>query len=323
MVRRMYNDIRKFGIMEEVYFVFSKLFDEEAYSTLYMQERDKVYSGLSSAELKNEISEMYRIAMNREIDLDNPISFTEKIQWLKIYDNVEAKKTLADKYCVRKWIEKKIGKEYLIPLLGVWKNPKEFCMDLMPDSFVIKANHGSGMNYIVKDKNAVDEKHLRKLMNYWLKRPFWAHFIEPQYRYINKRIIAEKYVEELSGGLYDYKIHCFNGTPLFIQCIGDRDLISHTGFQQNYDLEWKKLDWIFEDYPAFTYDVKKPDCLNQMIKISEKLSAGFKYVRVDLYDIKGHVYFGEMTFTPANGIYPYRGTWNRQVDLMLGKNIIL
>lgn len=125
-------------------------------------------------------------------------------------------------------------------------------------------------------------------------------------------------MRELDHSLYDYKIHCFNGRPAFIQCIGDRDLARHAGCQNNFDMEWNKLDWTFEDYPEFPYEVPKPQRLDKMIAYAEKLSAGFAYVRVDLYEIDNRVYFGEMTFTPASGLYPYRGTWTRELDERLG-----
>ena len=137
------------------------------------------------------------------------------------------------------------------------------------------------------------------------------------------KIIAEKYIEQLDGQLYDYKFHCFNGKPIFIQCIGGRDLKKHTGFQNNYSLKWEKLDWTFEDYPQFPYNVEKPKALQEMIEIAERLSKDFLYVRIDLYDLKEKVLFGEMTFTPASGIYPYKGTWTKEKNAEIGRYLNL
>ncbi len=123
--------------------------------------------------------------------------------------------------------------------------------------------------------------------------------------------------------LYDYKIHCFNGVPQFIQFIGDRNLAKHSAFQSNYDMNWKRLDWVFEDYPAFLKSSEPPTRLRDMEKVAEKLSAGIEYVRVDLYEVNGKIYFGEMTLTPNSGLYKYRGTYSREKDEELGRWIPL
>lgn len=242
------------------------------------------------------------------MDFSNPVAFTEKSQWLKLYDATTVKTQLADKYRVREWIVKTIGEKYLVPLLGVWERFDDIEFSKLPNSFVLKMNHGSGMYLIVKDKSDFDIDLARKKYNAWVKRPFEAQGFEIHYRPIPKRIIAEKYITEMADTLYDYKFHCFNGKPVFIQCIGDRNYSAHTGNQNNYDLTWNKLDWIFEDYPAFTHDVPRPEHLDEMVEVATKLSKDFRYVRVDLYDLPSQVLFGEMTFTPGNGMYPYKRT---------------
>jgi hypothetical protein len=230
---------------------------------------------------------------------------------------------LSDKDAVADWIKDKIGEKYLIPKLGKWNSFDEIDFDKLPNNFCLKMNHGSSMNYLVKDKNRMDKKEAKKNFSYWLKSPFWALSFEPQYRYIPRVILAEKYIEELDGKLYDYKIFCFNGVPKFILCIGDRDLKKHMGYEKIYDTEWNELDWTFEDYHRFTYCIPKPNKLTEMLNVATTLSEGFTFVRVDLYEIRGEVIFGEMTFTPGSGLFRYHGTWTANKDEELGDLLVL
>ena len=130
-------------------------------------------------------------------------------------------------------------------------------------------------------------------------------------------------MEELGGNLYDYKIHCFNGKPKFIQCIGDRDLAAHTAYQTFFDFEWNDIGWTFEDYPHFPYQVDRPKNLERMYEIACILSEDFPYVRVDLYNLSGRILFGEMTFVPLSGAYIYKKTFTHEKDLELGNMIDL
>lgn len=295
----------------------------EKNTTLRFIEHDKKLSRMSEDEIEKVLERIYKKAMGTEINFSKPTLFTEKIQYLKINDSNPIKTMLADKYSVRSWISDKIGANHLVQLLGVWNQFEDIDFNSLPDKFCLKTNHGSGMNYVVKDKNAADFDNIEKTFSWWMKCPFYAGSLELHYKDIPRKIIAEKYIEEMNGGLYDYKLHCFNGEPVFIQCIGDRNLIDHTGYQMNFTCDWKPLNWIFEDYPVFSYGVPKPKCLAEMVDIARALSKDFPYVRVDLYEISGKVFFGEMTFTPAAGIYPYKGTWTRERDKELGEMITL
>lgn len=312
-------EAKMFGFKEILYHIFMHLkFFKDKYKTLFMLEKEKKFKVMSKKELAKELEKIFRHKINNEFNIEDPVSFTEKIQWLKIYDSTPIKTKLADKYAVREWVSNKIGSEYLIPLIGVWDKFEEIDFSNLPNAFCLKTNHSTSMNYVVKDKSKINIKKVQNLFHWWMMCPFWVGSIELHYKNIPRKIIAEKYIVEMDGGLYDYKFHCFNGKPLFIQCIGDRDLKKHTGHQLNYDLDWKPLKWIFEDYPAFPYNVSKPKCLSEMIRIAKLLSADFSYVRVDLYEIGGKVYFGEMTFTPSSGFYPYKGTWTRKKDIEIG-----
>ncbi len=325
-LRTAMKEISEIGMRGMLYHVSSKMSKQnrEKYQTLYYCELDKYYSRMDQDELAIALQTKYEEAMGSKLNYISPKTFTEKIQWMKIFDSTSQKERLADKYMVREWVGRKIGEEHLVPLIGAWDRFEDIDFSTLPQSFCLKTNHGSAMNLVVKDKWEFNEKTAKKLFYWWLMRPFWAWSLELHYRNIPRKIIAEKYIEEIGGGgLYDYKFHCFHGKPQFIQCIGDRNLTAHTGYQQNFDLDWNKLDWTFEDYPAFPYCIPRPECLEEMGKIAEILSSEFNYVRVDLYEISGKVYFGEMTFTPASGIYPYKGTWTEKKDYELGKMLLL
>lgn len=315
--------IKKYGFMESVYRFFAVITKEEIWYTKIYKKRKIYYDKLTKDELKKELQEMFESSVGFACDLDHPRKFTEKIQWMKIYDSTPIKTCLADKYRVREWVGKKIGYEHLVPLISVWDSFDEIDFSKLPNAFCLKMNHGSAMNYVVRDKNKADIKKIEKKFRAWIDRPAEAITLEMQYKDIPKKILAEQYIEEMDGRLYDYKIHCFDGKPQFIQCIGDRDIDKHTGYQQHYDINWNKLDWTFGDYPDFPYDLDKPNKLEEMIDIAKILSADFNYVRVDLYEIGNKVYFGEMTFTPASGRYPYNRKWNESLDRKYGDMIKL
>lgn len=318
-------ELKHFGVKQTYYHALSKIQNRktEKYITKYLIEREKLYNTMDQDELIHEIKINYERIQGVSLDYKEPKRFTEKIQWMIAFDNIPQKSMMADKLLVRKWIEDKIGSQYLIPFIGAWERFEEIDFDRMPNSFCLKMNHGSAMNYLVKNKAEFNYTEARNLFEWWLIRPFWATTLELQYRTIKPMIVAEKYIEEMTGGLNDYKIHCFNGEPLFIQCIGDRDIRRHIGYQKNYDLQWNELDWTFADYPDFPYEVLKPKCLDEMLWIAKKLCESFLYVRIDLYEVEGHVLFGEMTFTPSSGIYPYKDRWNETVDVQLGGKLSL
>lgn len=270
---------------------------------------------------KNDLYKILQVDYNKmglEDDVKNPVTFTGKINWLKINGDIKKKAKLADKYEVKKWVEKQVGEKYLIKTIGVWKGADDIDFGSLPKQFVFKANHGCGFNYIVRDKSKEDENEIKSVLQKWLNTSYGWSGLEIHYLHINRRILAEEYIAQIDGNLLDYKVHCFNGEPQFIQVIGDRDLVNHTGLQANYDFSWNRLSWVFEDYPAYPYDLQKPTQLNMIYEVSKKLCKGFPYVRVDLYLVNEGIKFGEMTFTPGNGNYPYKGTWTRKLDEQYG-----
>ena len=268
----------------------------------YLTEKDLAYRKYTESELRADVEDKFFLATGLKLDLDHPRLFGEKIQWLKLYDELELKTRLADKYLVRDWVKSKIGEEYLIPILGVWDNFDQIDFDALPDQFCLKMNHGSGMNSVVKDKAQMNMRKTRKLFKAWERTPFYAGTLELQYRDIPRKIIAEKYIEEMSGSLMDYKIHCFHGKPVMIQIICDRDFEGHIAKEAYYDINWNRDYTSKSSFPALDKEIEKPDNLDSMLAIAERLSEGLKYVRVDLYNLKGRILFGEMTFSPASGM---------------------
>ena len=249
------------------------------------------------------------------IDLDEPKTFGEKIQAIKLIGDDPTLTRLADKYAVRDWVAGRIGEEYLIPLLGVWKSADEIDFGALPSRFVLKTNHGYHMNIVVTDKSQLDIGRVRRTLTGWLKTNFaFSGKLQMQYRAIPPRIIAEEYLENAGGQIYDYKFWCFRGRVHYIQYLRDR---AGKGMRcRFFDREWKAQDFMHSRRPKITDLPPRPDNLEKMIALAERLADGFEFVRVDFYRLNdGTVKFGEMTFTPANGY----GQWDPpEMDLKLG-----
>lgn len=315
------NDIGMYGVCDGILMILEDITHSETILTKRLQLREKRYSQMSLEQKRSLVEKQYFSVTGHSLDWRNPKTFSEKIQIIKTEGATDYMRRLVDKYAVREWVKDRLGEEYLVPLLGVYKCAEEIDWDVLPDRFCIKTNHGSAMNLVVKDKSNFDTKQAVSTISSWMQRPFHMAGYEMQYMGIERRIIIEKYIEELSGELYDYKFHCINGEPKFIQCIGKRNPKTHTAYHDHFDLEWNKLDWNFECFERFPYEVEQPRNLNKMIEIAKNLSKDFNYVRVDLYDLVDRVLFGEMTFTPGSGLYPYFNTWNYEKDMWLGEQI--
>ena len=237
----------------------------------------------------------------------NPKTFTEKLHWLKIYNSTPLKSRLTDKYAVRSWIAEKIGDEYLIPLLGVWNDFDDINFDDLPNQFVLKCNHGSAMNIIVRDKNSFDVQKARERINAWLSWDYgmWAT-LEIHYTRIDRKIIAEKFMANGDlPDLVDYKFWCFSGKPTYCKCMTGRS----TDLKIDYfDMNWQHMNYEQNNHPNSDHPEKIPPPKNfeLMKKLAATLAEGFSFVRVDFYEIEDKVYFGEMTFTPGAGNFYYK-----------------
>jgi len=245
------------------------------------------------------------------------------MQFSKIYCSSPEKGFLADKYAVREWVKNKIGIDYLIPLLGVWDNFEDIDFAILPDKFVLKTNQSSGTNTIVTDKNDLDINELKKKYDFWINQnwAFAGRGFEMHYQYIKPKIIAEKYVVDSNGELNDYKFLCFNGKPYFVWVDEGR----RTDHRRNvYDMNWNLQPWRQYRYKNTDHPLEKPENFDQMIKLVEILCEDFDHVRVDMYDVDGTIYFGEMTFTNGKGyelIYPpeYNDKLGELWDLKISK----
>lgn len=234
--------------------------------------------------------------------LKNPKSFTEKMQWIKLYGRLDRYGYLVDKYSVREYVKDTIGLKYLNEIYGVYDNVDAIKFSLLPEKFVIKLNNGSGYNLICKNKNELDEFKTKQTLTKWMKVNYYKEHKEMQYKNITSKIIVEKYLEDDSGELKDYKIFCFDGKPEFIQVDSNR-FLGHT--QSIYDLNWNKLNLTFGQKFNNIID-KKPKKLEEMLYLAEKLSKSIAFARIDFYYVKNNIYFGEITLTPQNGLVNFK-----------------
>ncbi len=249
------------------------------------------------------IKEQFKKRLGYELNLDNPKTFNEKIQWLKLYYNDPLMTKCADKYLVREFIKDIIGEEYLIPLIGVWDRPEDIDFNMLPNQFVLKVNWGSGQNIIVKDKSILNIKDTINQLKEWMKiqnNNYYSSF-EWQYKNIKPKIICEKYIEQLDGQLYDYKVFCFNGVPKYIQVNVDL-VFNNKGVI--YDCNWIKQDFLAGStaYKKYNGDIIKPHCFDNMLALATVISSYFINVRVDFYIINNNIFLGELTFTHQNGM---------------------
>lgn len=232
------------------------------------------------------------------MNFDTPVSFNEKLNFLKINQQNPLGTLVADKIAVRAYVEKKVGAKYLIPLLGTYQSASAINFDELPDAFVLKANHGSGWNIVCTSKALLDRKGASKKLNRWLS--YNAYFLSREYQYKNipPAIICEQF---LRYNIEDYKIFCFNGEPAFIQI----DIGRFTKHERAYyNTDWQKLDFSI-CYPIAKESIAMPPQFSEMLQVARVLSSDFVFARVDLYLHEDHIYFGEITLFPEGGRGPF------------------
>lgn len=236
-------------------------------------------------------------------NLDNPKTYNEKLQWLKLNDIHPEYTQLVDKCESKEHVKKIIGDEYIIPTLGVWNSFDEIPFDKLPNQFVLKTTHDSGGVVVCPDKSKLDIRTARRKLEKSLRHNYFYEHREYPYKNVKPRIIAEKYMVDESGTeLKDYKFFCFDGKckMLFIASGRRKNEITFDFFDTNFNhLPFK------QGHPWSDKEIKKPDNFDEMVKIAEKLSKGFRHVRVDLYNINGKIYFGELTFFHFSGNVPF------------------
>ena len=245
------------------------------------------------------LSVWYLYHTDKYLAWNNLKTYNEKIQWLKLYDNSSIRTKLSDKYLVREYVANAIGDKYLIPLYGVWNNFHDIDFDTLPNDFVLKCNHGSGYNIIVNNKKMLNLNKAEEKFNEWMENDFSDFGMELQYKHIERKIIAEKFLHNKDNeDLMDYKFFVFDGTVRYIQVDIDR----FKNHRRNlFTREWQYIPYSIGFPNAPEVKLPKPQKIEEMLSIAENLGKNFLHVRVDLYLFEENIYFGELTFTHGSG----------------------
>ena len=247
---------------------------------------------------------LFRLKMGYKLNLENPTTFSEKLQWLKLYNRRPEYTTMVDKYAVKEYVAKIIGDKYIIPTLGVWDSPEDIDWDTLPNQFVLKTTHGGGNTGVVicKDKSTFDKEKAIEKLNRSLKQDIYKTLREWPYKNVPRRIIAEQYIEAKNYDLPDYKFFCFDGEvkALFI---GTERGTGNVKFDY-YDADFNHLDLI-QQHPMSGRQLEKPVGFEEMKRVASQLSKGIPQVRIDLYNVNGKIYFGEITFFHHGGVVPF------------------
>ncbi len=262
----------------------------------------------------------YRAMLGKKLNLDNPKTYTEKLQWMKLYDRQDRYTDLVDKAKVKEYVSAIIGEEYIIPTLGIWDRVEDIRLEDLPERFVLKCTHDSGGMVICRSKADLDwEQAKSKLKHAWGKKFYWENR-EWAYKNVTPRIIAEPYLEDSrTGELRDYKFFCFQGEPKMMYVASDRLKPGEPTKFDFFDLDYQHLE-IVNGHPHAAVVPQKPEYFEQMKELATKLSKGMSHVRVDLYEVNGRIYFGEFTFYHCSGMLPFTPEkWDR----VLGDWLIL
>lgn len=246
------------------------------------------------------VCDIYYHTFGVKLNLNNPQTINEKLQYLKLNDYYEND-------LITKCVDKVKVKEYIQTLdigvkcaktLGIYNNGKEIEWETLPDRMAIKCNHGSGYNVICLDKHKLNIKKTVKKLNKWMKEDFWTFFAEPQYKMVDKKILIEEY---LDGGKHTYKFYCFNGIPKVAYVSSDGEDGEKDKYVDYFDMDWKRLNVALEEHLHWPGEIKKPDNFEEMKNKAELVAKQFKFVRVDLYSIGDEIYLSELTFIPTGG----------------------
>lgn len=262
---------------------------------------------------KTYVKAAYRLWHNKKLNLNNPTDFTEKLQWLKLYYRNPLCTLLVDKYRVKEWVANKIGKEYVVPLYGMWKSANDIDFSILPKQFVIKTNHDSKGLVICRNKDELNEEETKKKMKHCLEQNYYYCGREWPYKNVERCIIAEKYLEDTQKStLYDYKFFCFDGEPKLMYVVQGRNEDGETT-ADFFDMDYNHLE-LKMDHEMSSILPNKPLNFELMKIFAKKLSKGLPEVRVDFYETDGHLYFGEMTFFHSGGLAKITpDIWNKKM----------
>lgn len=267
----------------------------------------------------------YRASFNEKLNLNNPTTYNQKLQWLKLHDRNPLYVKLVDKYEVRNYVKNVIGEKYLIPLIKLYSTYEEFeTMKIsdFPDQFVIKCTHDSGSVIICKDKNNFDFENAKLKIKKSLKKNYYYKCREWPYKNVPPRIVIEQYLKDADSqhGLLDYKIFCFNGEPKFLYVASDRYKDLENVKFDYFDTNFEKINVRQSIHYNSNYIIEKPTCFNKLLDLSRKLSSNIPQVRLDFYIINNQIYFGEFTFFNQGGFAPFIP---KQYDRLFGNYIDL
>ena len=263
------------------------------------------------------VRKLYYLYTGHRLDLDNPQSFNEKLNWEKIYWRNPLMSRLVDKYEVKAYVADKIGVEHVVPNYGVWDSPEDIPFEQLPDQFVLKCTHNSGTGmFLCRDKARMDVETVKRGLRKGLKERFFMNAREWAYKNARPRIIADKLLDDHSGlELQDYKFLCFNGKPKYVYL----SIKGKNVYENYYDMDFNPVD-INHHFPRKTPEFEKPANFEKMKKLAGKLSEGFPHVRIDFFDVQGQIYFAEFAFYDWAGIRPFE---KYEMDLMLGREMTL
>lgn len=265
----------------------------------------------------------YRLLVGRKLNLKRPVTFSEKIQWLKLHNRKPEYTLMVDKVKVKEYVAEKLGTDCIIPTLGVWDNPDEIDFDALPSRFVLKCNHNSGTGMCVcKDKSTIDIPKVKAALRKGLEESYFLHGREWPYKYVKRKILAEQFMTDSDQEeLRDYKFFCFGGKPCLCQVISDRSSNEKIDF---YDMEWNRqvgLIGLVGLIPGICNSddaIPCPRSFADMKRMASVLSCGIPFARIDFYDINGKAYFGEITFFPASGFGVFHpDEWNEKLGRMI------
>ena len=262
---------------------------------------------------------LFKSSMGYPLNLDNPQTLNEKLNWIKLHDRKPIYTTMVDKYEAKKYVASIIGEEYIIPTIGVWDRFEDIDFSALPDQFVLKCTHDSGGLVICRDKSRLDIEAARKKINRSLKRNYFLLGREWPYKDVQPRIIAEKYLSEKKqkGQLTDFKFYTMNGKVRAVLIVTDRGVSTKADY---FDREFHHLDFTW-GYPNAEKCPMKPQGFDQMIALAEKLAKNTIEVRVDFYDVGGQIYFGEMTFFDGSGMQRIEPVeWDKKLGTWLDLN---
>lgn len=257
------------------------------------------------------VSRIYRYKMGRDLDLKDPVLYTEKLQWLKLYDHRDEYTQMVDKLAAKKFVADRIGEQYVIPLLGVWDAADAIDFESLPEQFVLKTTHDSGGYQVCRNKKSLDIKAVKRKMRRLLRRNYYNCSREWPYKNVKPQIIAEKYMEDaIQGELRDYKFFTFGGVPKVLYIAQGRGRGGQT-YADFFDMEFHHLPFTIDHDMAPKFP-EKPVNFELMKDFAAKLSAGTPQLRVDFYEVDGKLYFGEMTFFHCSGMAPFHPEqWDR------------